>query len=353
MQTHFLKALYGDAIWITYADIKGIPRNIIIDGGPSAAYVKKNKKGKLEYGALFETIDLIRGGGQKIDLLILTHVDDDHIKGLLAWMEHDADAISLIEKVWFNSGKLIFEFFKKTPVKEYELSLLPVGITNTGISEGVTFEKLIQEKKEIWNHEVIMQGQTIFLHDLKFCILSPDKTGLEELLTKWKEKEPESLTAVAKDYSKTLMELLEGDKYVKDSSIHNGSSIAFILSYKDKSLLFLADAHCEKVVAGLEHFGYTKENPLVCEFVKVSHHGSKYNTNDKVIERVSSPTFVISSDGSDHSPYKRTLARIIDAKKELNLYFNYQDLSKDIFLEEDFKAFPKLSILPKDYEFII
>lgn len=353
MQTHFLKALYGDAIWITYADAKDIPRNIIIDGGPSAAYVKKNKKGKLEYGALSDTIALIKEREQKIDLLVLTHVDDDHIKGLLAWIEYDADAISIIEKVWFNSGRLIFEFFKKTPIEKYALSVIPNGMTNTGISEGVTFEKLIKEKTGIWDHEIIMQGQTILLHDLKFRILSPDKAGLEELLTKWEEKEPESLTAVAKDYAKSLNELLDGDKYVKDPSVHNGSSIAFILTFKDKNLLFLADAHCEKVVAGLEHFGYTKEDPLVCEFVKVSHHGSKYNTNDKVLECVSSQTFVISSDGTDHSPYKRTLARIINAKKQLSLYFNYWELSKDIFLEEDFKAYPNLSILPKDHEFII
>lgn len=352
MQTHFLPAFHGDAIWITYQDSNNIFRNILIDGGPSETYGGKDKKGKIEFGALAETIGAIKKRGQRIDLLILTHVDDDHIEGLIEWINDDEKATELIDKIWFNSGRLIFEHFKVPDIVENHIALSPGDITDTAISDGVTFERLIKDKG-IWEYKIIEQGVTKELLDLKFRILSPDETGLRKLLHKWEEEEPESLTAGVKDYKKSIKELLASDSYSKDPSVHNGSSIAFILTYKEKDMLFLADAHPEKIISGLEYFGFTKENPLVCEFIKVSHHGSKYNTSYKLLELIESPTYVISSNGSQRSPYKQTLARIIDSKKKLSLYFNYPELAEDIFLEEDFKAYPNLEILPTDYVFKI
>ncbi|TWI15514.1 ComEC/Rec2 family competence protein [Sphingobacterium siyangense] len=352
MKIHFLPAFHGDAIWLNYNDSNGIPRNILIDGGPAETYSEKDKKGKIEFGILSDTINSIRDNEQRIDLLILTHVDDDHINGLMHWINDDVHATSLIDRIWFNSGKLIFEHFNVSDIIENHIALSVGESTDTSIKDGVTFENLIKNKG-IWEYKIIKQGQSIELLDLKFRILSPDEDGLRELLHKWEKKEPESLTAASKDYKKTITELLTSDVYAKDPSIHNGSSIAFIITYNGKDMLFLADAHPEKIVEGLKHFEFTKDNPLVCEFVKISHHGSKYNTSYKLLELIESPTYVISSNGSKRSPYKQCLARIIDSKKDLSLFFNYPELAKDIFLNEDFENYPDLKILPVDYEFRI
>ncbi len=352
MLIQFLQASHGDAIWISYHDDKAIPRNIIIDGGPTATYGEKDKKGKIAPGILSETINHIRNSGQKIDLLILTHVDNDHIQGLIAWFEDDLKATALIEKVWFNSGKLIFEYFKVPDIIDNHIQLSSADETDTAIKEGVTFEKVIKDAK-IWDEKIIKQGCTIDLLDVSFKIISPDDDGLKALLHKWEKKSPESLTAGAKDYNTSLQDHIKTDKYDKDRSVHNGSSIAFVLTYKKKNMLFLADAHPDKAIGGLTHFEYTKEQPIVCEFVKVSHHGSKYNTNCELLELIDSPIYVISSDGSERSPYKQCLARLINAKKKLGIYFNYPELAEQIFTEDDFKEFPYLKIVPADYKFII
>jgi len=57
-----------------------------------ATYVQKGKNGKPEYGELKDAIDAIREKDEKIDLLVLTHVDDDHIGGVLKWFEKEKDA---------------------------------------------------------------------------------------------------------------------------------------------------------------------------------------------------------------------------------------------------------------------
>ena len=82
---------------------RNIPRNIIIDGGIGDTYENRLKR----KGDLFDIIEHIRRNEQKIDLLILTHFDDDHIGGLLRWLNKDKEAPTLIKKVWFNSGKEI------------------------------------------------------------------------------------------------------------------------------------------------------------------------------------------------------------------------------------------------------
>lgn len=103
MKIKFLKALNGDATLISFKEGEQ-SRNILIDGGMPATYIQKGRNGKFEYGELKDIIDIIRERDERIDLLILTHVDDDHIGGVLKWFEKDKDAHKLIEKVWFNSG---------------------------------------------------------------------------------------------------------------------------------------------------------------------------------------------------------------------------------------------------------
>ena len=102
MKIKFLQAYNGDSIWISFLE-NDIPRNIIIDGGIGDTY-ENNLKRK---GDLFKVIEHIKNNEQKIDLLVMTHFDDDHIGGLLRWLNKDKEAPMLIKKVWFNSGKKI------------------------------------------------------------------------------------------------------------------------------------------------------------------------------------------------------------------------------------------------------
>ncbi|WP_312353123.1 ComEC/Rec2 family competence protein, partial [Sphingobacterium siyangense] len=332
----------------------GVNFNIIsIDGGTAETYCEKDKKGKIIMGAFGDTVELIRDKDQRIDLLILTHVDNDHIEGLTTWFENDPQATDLIGTVLFNSGQLIFEYFRKPDILENHIILTPSYVTDTGIVEGVTFEKTIGDAG-VWTRKIIKAEQVIKFYGVELKILSPDESGLEALLTKWEKKMPESVTSRPTDYKQSLLSHIENDLFVKDRSPHNGSSIAFVLTFKGKNMLFLADAHPEKIIAGLNYFGFTEKNKLECEFVKMAHHGSKFNTNVELLRLIESPVYVISSDGSGSAlPHKQCLARLLNEKKTLSLYFNYDHLAEEIFSKADYVSFPNLEILPIDHEFII
>ena len=116
------------------------------------------------------------------------------------------------------------------------------------------------------------------------------------------------------------------DVYTPDTSISNGSSIAFVMSAGTTRILFLGDAWAEDVVAKLKAV-QPSAAPLIFDAIKVSHHGSLRNTSVELLTVADSPCFLISSDGSRHGhPDFEVLAEIVDrpAPFERQLFFNYE-----------------------------
>lgn len=348
MEIKFLKAFNGDAILISFND-NGETRNILIDGGMPATYVQKGKNGKLEYGELKETVDKIRENNEKIDLLVLTHVDDDHIGGVLKWFENDKEAYKIIGQVWFNSGRLISEYFDEQEIAENLLEI-PDESTLTSIGQGVKFEDYIEENG-IWDRSIVVALEYFDYLGIKFKILSPSPDKLKLLLGKWEKEKPESLDTSAdkNDYELTLSEHIAKDKFKEDPAIHNGSSIAFIMTYEKKNFVFLADAHPTVVVNSLKTFGYSKEKPLKAELVKISHHGSKANNNIEMLELINSSKYVISTNGDKHAhPNKQFLARLASVNDNCEVYFNYPEQINQIFSKKDYEDFPNFKPTSKE-----
>ena len=340
MKIKFLKALNGDAILISFKE-NGETRNILIDGGMPATYVQKGKNGKLEYGELKEAVDKIRENDEKIDLLVLTHVDDDHIGGVLKWFEKDKEANKIIGQVWFNSGRLISEYFDEQEIAENLLEI-PDENTLTSIGQGVKFEDYI-EQNGIWDRSIVVALEYFEYLGIKFKILSPSPDKLKLLLGKWEKEKPESLDTSAdkNDYELTLKEHIAKDKFKEDPAVHNGSSIAFIMTFEKKNFVFLADAHPTVVVNSLKALGYSKDKPFKAELVKISHHGSKANNSVEMLELIKTNKYVISTNGDKHAhPNKQFLARLASVNDNCEVYFNYPEQIEQIFSEDDYTDFP-------------
>ncbi len=339
MRIKFLKAFNGDCIWVSY-DENETPRNILIDGGIGDTY----KNSSNVKGDLFKMIEKIREKKEKIDLLILTHFDDDHIGGILRWLNKDKDAFKLIEKVWFNSGKEIAKKFESEENKELEIEIIE-GANNfyTSPKQGIKFEKYLRDKN-LWEGEILEQGTEYDLFGLNFKILSPNNEKLDKLLKLYEKQKDYFTSGDEYDFQTSLKDFINEESqldfnFKEDSSVSNGSSIAFIMEYKNKSFLFLGDAHPTVVIEGLNKFGKNKDNQLTVELMKVSHHGSKFNTNKKLLEVVKTNNYLISSNATKHGlPNKRTIARIIESNPNAFIYFNY-DLKDTIFSEQDWKDF--------------
>lgn len=340
MRIKFLKAFNGDSILISFLENE-ISRNILIDGGIGDTYMTtSNVKGDL-----YEAIKQIREDKQFIDLLILTHFDDDHIGGILRWLNKDKEAASLIKKVWFNSGKEISKKFKNVENQDLEIEVVD-GADDfyTSPKQGIKFEKYLRDNN-LWDGEIIEQGAACDLFGLKFKILSPNDDKLDKLLNLYKKQKDYFTSGGEYDFKTSLKEFIyeesqPGFKFLEDASVANGSSIAFIMEYENRSFLFLADAHPSVVIEGLNKFGYNKDNPLNAELLKVSHHGSMYNTSKDLLEIVKTNKYVICSNATKHGlPNKRTIARMIQNNPNAHIYFNY-DLKDTIFFAQDWNVCP-------------
>ena len=84
-----LPAREGDCLWIEYGD-PARPRRILIDGGRKSAYAELKRR----------FADLPRAQ-RAFELLILSHVDADHIEGLLE-LAADPQLAVTFKDVWFN-----------------------------------------------------------------------------------------------------------------------------------------------------------------------------------------------------------------------------------------------------------
>ena len=94
-----LKAFHGDSLLLSFEN-EGATRNILIDGGTGKTYSQKPKVLKTE-------IEQIKDKGENIDLMVITHIDDDHIGGIVRmFKKKEGIAIGLIRKLALRRDRL-------------------------------------------------------------------------------------------------------------------------------------------------------------------------------------------------------------------------------------------------------
>lgn len=333
-----LQADHGDAIAIRVTSPTGdVPYNILIDGGPSSCFELDNGYGS-EAGPLQLWLNSIFEQNQEVDLVVLTHVDDDHIGGLLRAYETERYKEILNNEVWFNSGNLIAKGLCEPPPADSEITLGFSSGRYTSIGQGVTFD----QRLNAWHNSerrLVEAGQEIRFKYGTIKILSPSKENLRNLLKRWEREMPSSLTSTSNDYNKSFSELEEDDIFREDASIPNGSSIAFLLECGESKALFLGDAFPSTICNSLALLGYTEENPLKVGLCKVAHHGSKANINETLLSLVHADHYVISTDGSRYGlPNKQALARIRRCSPSSRILFNYPKLIEKILLPDELES---------------
>ena len=95
-----LQAKQGDCLVLHFGESK-TPNFAVIDGGPATIYKNFLKKRLRQLAAKF-------GGdsGLPIEFAMVSHIDDDHIHGILDWLADskvNPDATCQIGDFWFNS----------------------------------------------------------------------------------------------------------------------------------------------------------------------------------------------------------------------------------------------------------
>jgi hypothetical protein len=111
-----------------------------------------------------------------------------------------------------------------------------------------------------------------------------------------------------------------------DTSAPNGASIALLAEYQDMAVLLAGDAHAPVLAHSIRRLLRQRgESRLQLDACKVSHHGSRGNTNSNLLDLLDCPHYLISCNGDVHNlPDNETIGRIIHLGGGTpNLIFNY------------------------------
>jgi hypothetical protein len=325
-----LPARQGDALWIEYGTA---PRRLLIDAGVASTWQRLKPR-----------IEALAPSDRHFELLVISHIDNDHIAGSLPLLDEAESLGVTFGDIWFNG----FRHLPETPID----SLGPV--------EGERLTNLLVETPFPWNEA--FDGDAVCLpadgklpsrplrDGLKLTLLSPEVAQLEDLRTVWKavideanlnpQVEPtppvplppgiESLGPAAD------VEQLAAKKFKGDTAEANGSSIVVLLELDGVSAILAADAFPTVLERSVQRLLDTRgEAKLPLTAFKLPHHGSRANVNLGLLKLLDTPLYLISTDGTQtHHPNPEAVARVlVSDDRPRTLAFNYLSTYNEVWRE--------------------
>lgn len=320
LRLRVIQADYGDCL-ILEADAGGNTSYILIDGGPDGVYDTYLKP----------ELEEIVGKNGRLDLVVLSHVDEDHVVGLVDLLSEVAQAINENQKpvieiggLWYNT----FHFYgtngdySAAPFASYlEETAIDTDIYETAysITQGENMWKASEILELPLNHgfpaqEITLENSPCPLefHGLKLWILGPSQKRLERFRRDWQtwyNKHKDNF------YSTSALE----DAVDTDNSVSNLSSIMFLAERPNRRILLTGDGLGEDALNGLKKLGLTGPGgKLHVDVLKVPHHGSSRNSTRKFYQTITADTYVIPAGKhkDDDNPDLQTLIWIVTAARK-------------------------------------
>ena len=166
-----LPAKHGDALLVEYGSDR--TRRLLIDGGPLPAYPEVEAR-----------LNALPPGDQAVELLVITHVDTDHIEGVIRLLALPEAKWPIVPReIWFNGWRHIEE------------------TRDLGGREGDLISALIRRRAgDRWNTRFggnavrceALPGDKVALDGgMTLTMLSPDADALAELLKDRKTSPPD------------------------------------------------------------------------------------------------------------------------------------------------------------------
>lgn len=324
---HVIQAKYGDSLLIEFGSSAN-PKFILIDGGPAGVF-KNNLKSEL--------LNIVGEGGT-LEALMISHIDTDHIKGVLELLteikkqrDQDKPEILAVKELWHNS-------FSKTIDLDGSIINRLDQICTTMADQSVNMENasmIVNSQAEANKVRTFANALNIPINihtdnnfyslnntanavtfgDLKLTVIGPTDDNLLQLRNEWTEWLEERIEEISDGkFDMTAYE---------DDTAPNLSSITMVAKVGETVILFTGDARGDHIIEGLKKKRFLKYGKFHCNILKVPHHGSDRNTSREFFEKITADTYVISADGKNGNPDYPTLTWIVEAafaqKREINI----------------------------------
>ena len=330
-----LQAAHGDSLILHYGP-PSTPRFIVVDGGPKGIF-------KASLGPRLQQIHAARGGGVlEIRLMMVSHIDDDHITGILDFTRmlrdlKDGNALLPFDvlTLWHNSfddiaGKVNASLSADVSVSDVLRSAKPKTADGAAIIASVAQGRQLRLDADalglnmnsgfddLLQFSPSAKALNMGAH-LAFTVLGPRQAELDALHAKWDREVKALLAKKKKKKTGGGSELSAADlralaaEFV-DESIHNLSSVVVLAEFEGKRMLLTGDARGDFILKSLREAKLIKNGKIAVDIFKVPHHGSVRNAAAELFETVIADHYVFSANGRDGNPDPPTFDLIFKAR---------------------------------------
>jgi len=299
----------GDCLLLRYQGKSGKKHNILVDSGTSRF---KNQLSQLEKKIIDD--------GEQIDYVIITHVDNDHLGGLLSLERHGTP---------LRADEFVINHPDAGPVLDRE--------SDTPLSARENNELYNMLSKRGAAMRGAVRGDVICLDGAKLYITGPTQERLNNIFGSMAQDTP---LGGGSDGGAGLETLMASPLPARDTSANNAASIVFVFEYLGVRLLFTGDGLPEDILDGLRTCGLARaeDGRIRFDAVKLPHHGSARNISEEMPSIIDAHRFIICADGSQH-PDKLTVAKLLKWYGTVEVFSGRSWWDRDFVTREDRERF--------------
>jgi beta-lactamase superfamily II metal-dependent hydrolase len=356
----------GDCLLLTSSD----DHRALIDGGRAGSFQE------LTWPVLRDLAD----SGEGLDLVVVSHIDDDHLSGILwlmkavaAWAVHDFQvsdgnnpsfpepAVQRppdIKRFWHNSwraqlGALAGPIQGLVTQVDEALQTSSVDLSNAskptidmvdalqGLAEsiptGLELLRIVDNDTPLNRNEpfqdlVLLQDppKVVTLGQTELTVIGPAKKHLAKLRSDWRKWLDTEAGRKAADQE--MDEAVAAAEIIVETDPErvtppNRASITLLAEEDGRTCLLTGDAAEEEILEGLKAAGRIVDGHFQCNVVKVQHHGSEYNLSTKFAGTVLGDHYVFCADGNNRNPDPSVVKTIAETRhaedpRPFTLHFN-------------------------------
>jgi beta-lactamase superfamily II metal-dependent hydrolase len=353
----------GDCLLLTGAG----GERLLVDGGMRTSYRDH----------VASALGALRAQGHDLDLVYVSHIDQDHIAGVLqlmddlvAWRVHDfqlqngnpthqppktprppeVKAIwnnAFHDQVGRNAGKIESMLAASAAVLAgaEDEDLVEVAQRHQDLANSIP--EALQLSRRIgagqlgiplnapFGHKLAMVRSgagPVALGGLQLFVLAPFEADLKKLRTEWntwlhanedvaddiRRKAREDEDRLGNEVVRLIARLVAEAKVLgnrKKVTAPNLASLMLLAEEQGKTVLLTGDGHRDDVLAGLAESGkLDAAGRLHVNVLKVQHHGSEHNIDDPFCRAVTADHYVFCGNGNDENPDLDVVEMLIQAR---------------------------------------
>jgi hypothetical protein len=354
----------GDCLLLTSNDEK----RVLVDGGMRADYRKH----------VAPALGNLRRRDVALDLIYVSHIDRDHISGVLqlmddlvAWRVHDYQRAAgnndypepesprppEIRDLWHNAFHELVSANERDIEKtlaarasllatadDHDSRLLAVEQRElaTSIAEGIELSRRaspeqlgIPVNRQFDGKLALVRdgAQPIQLGTLTITLVGPFPRDLRKLRDEWNtwlreskeqherlrermQRDADRLATDDFDRLRRAITLVSGELGDRAKvTTPNLASLMLLVDENDRTVLLTGDGHWEEVLAGLERARrLDAEDRLHVDILKVQHHGSEHNLTPEFAKQITADRYLFCANGEHGNPDLRIVRAIIDSR---------------------------------------